>query len=496
MPSKLILQLQKQLETKVPPPTKIPTHSTSQKCLVCGVKKESDDTICINCQGKRKWDVNRLTVPLYIFSLLALSFSFLILVNNEEVLNSYEIDLEGRNQVGFLFLILGIISTMVISWERRRSLSVINTYKFILPLYAVIILPLLIVMLGIDPLSIIILLISIPTIIVGCIILFMFRKEIRSIGLLSLFFMGSGSFLTLIGILFSIKDLELTGLIWFLSGKHVAIFGIIILSFSSYFAFSKTSVITRSNSSVTFFSIAVIILVCLILLRNGTESEILDLLLVLPFMFLICSASSFMSEVVNDYRIQRWNSDMRESLKRAEDLEKRKKIFYALQQMDRAIRSNPVDGFGRDPEHANIIFRIGGDLDLEDFSFTASEYEISLNEKAKILSSQGKFTEAAREYQESIKRNPDFIETYQNLAMLLSSIPGKKKEAGKHLDYLLGSKGMYVQRWMRYGVPTRYVYWMADSFTLYKEMLYKKSDMLYRLSREGDIWAYYSLVRY
>ena len=113
-----------------------------------------------------------------------------------------------------------------------------------------------------------------------------------------------------------------------------------------------------------------------------------------------------------------------------------------------------------------------------------------------LKSAGDSLTKAAKEYQEAIKRNPEFIESYQNLAMLLSSIPGKKKEAGKNLDYLLGSKGMYVQRWMRYGVPTRYVYWMADSFALYKEMLRRKSDMLYRLSREGDIWAYYSLVRY
>jgi hypothetical protein len=492
----MILQLQKQLETRTTPATKVPKYQTSNKCMVCGIKKEGEETICSNCQGRRRWDASRLTVPLYIFSLLALSFSFLILVNNEEVLNSYDIDLDGRTRVGFLFVMLGIISTIALSWERRRSLSVIDTYKFILPLYVVIIIPAMIVMLGVDPLSFIILLISIPTILAGCIIFFLFRKHIKFMGLVPMFFMGSGSFITLIGILFSIKGLELTGLIWFLSGKHVATLGIIILSISSYFAFSKTSVITRSNSSVNFFGIAVILLVCILVIRNGSKAEILDLLIVLPFMFLICSASSFMTEIINDRRVQKWNSDMRESLKRAEDLEKRKKIFYALQQMDRAIRSNPVDGFGRDPEHANIIFRIEGLSDLDDFSFTASEYEISLNEKAKILSSQGKFTEAVREYQESIKRNPDFIETYQNLAMLLSSIPGKKKEAGKHLDYLLGSKGMYVQRWMRYGVPTRYVYWMADSFALYREMLHKKSDMLYRLSREGDIWAYYSLARY
>lgn len=143
-----------------------------------------------------------------------------------------------------------------------------------------------------------------------------------------------------------------------------------------------------------------------------------------------------------------------------------------------------------------MIFRMEGPGLLEDFTFVPSEYEISLNEKAKILSSQGKFPEAAKEYQEAIKRDPDFIESHQNLAMLLSSIPGKKKEATKHLDYLLGSKGLYIDRWMRHGVPTRYVYWMADSVALYREMLYKKSDMLYRLSREGDVWAYYSLIRY
>jgi hypothetical protein len=37
---------------------------------------------------------------------------------------------------------------------------------------------------------------------------------------------------------------------------------------------------------------------------------------------------------------------------------------------------------------------------------------------------------------------------------------------------------------------------MSDCLVLYKESLEKKSELLERLSKEGDTWSYYSLVRY
>ena len=104
--------------------------------------------------------------------------------------------------------------------------------------------------------------------------------------------------------------------------------------------------------------------------------------------------------------------------------------------------------------------------------------------------------EAAKEYQDVIKRNPDYLEAYVNLSMLLSSIPGRRKEAVKHIDFLIASKEVYIERWIRSGMPMRYVFWMADALREYRTLLDRKADMLAKLSRDGDVWAYFSLVRY
>jgi tetratricopeptide (TPR) repeat protein len=493
-----MIQMQKQLKTNAPPASKVPSPPNKDQCMICGSNISGDSGTCEDCKKKRRWDISSLTTPLYTLAVMALSLSFLILINHEEILSTFEIDLKGREDVGYLFLILSILTAMIFSWQRRRALSSADAYRSVFPALAIMLIPIPIALLSLEPASIAALISTLVIFPVSLGVLYFFRKETKDMGLVPFALITTGSILVLFGMIFSLRDIELTGVMWFLSGKHVVVMGTFLLLIGSYISISKISIISKSIAPSIFFSLSTISFLVLVFLGVGSNerSQILNLMMVIPFLLLMMSTGSFLAEIVNDLRVTNTNSEMEESLNRAVDLEKKKRIFYSLQQMDRAINSNPVNGFGRSADHANVIFTMEGPGILEDFTFTPSEYEISLNEKAKILSSQGRFPEAAKEYQEAIKRNPDFLESYQNLAMLLSSIPGKKKEGVKHIDYILGSKEMYLNRWMRHGVPTRYVYWMADSMVLYREMLHKKSDLLYRLSKEGDVWAYYSLVRY
>jgi len=497
-PQSQLLHMQKQLRTNAPAQTKVPASTGDHHCLICGEKVSDMEGTCGPCSSKRKWDISNLTVPLFILSIMGICLSFLILVNQDQMLSSFEIDLSDRSDVGFIFMILTLVTAMALSWQRRKAISLGDPYRSILPLMAVTTLPLPMVLISMDPSSILILGVSILLIVSALAILLVFRKEAMNMGPLSFLFITLGSIFTLFGLMFSLRDIELTGLIWFLSGKHVAFIGIIFLAIGAYLTISRISLVSKSASTSIFFSLSAVVFLILVMIRDpsGEVSDQLELLMVVPFLFLTVSTSSFLAEAVNDLRIKSMNDSMKEAMKRSEDLEGKNRIFYSIQQIDRAIRTNPVDGFGRTIEHSSVIFKMEGPALVDDFTFIPSEIEISLNEKAKILSSQGKFPDAAKEYQEAIKRSPEFIETYQNLGMLLSSIPGKKKEAGKHIDYVLGSKEVYIKRWMRHGLPTRYAYWMADSMALYRKMLKRKSDLLFRLSKEGDVWAYYSLVRY
>lgn len=258
---------------------------------------------------------------------MAVSFSFLILVNEDEVLRTFEIDLSDRSDMGFLFLILSIVTAMALSWERRRALSVGDAYKSILTVLAILLIPLPIVMLSLAPTSIVTILSAIIIIPLAGVVLFFFRSEARDMGITAFFFIALGSIMTLYGIMFSIKNMELTGIIWFLSGKHVALMGMIILGTGSYLAISKISIISKSIGPPFYFSLSTILFMVLVLYRNGSEgyNGVFDLLMVLPLMLLTISTSSFLVEVVNDQRIDLSNAEMMESLSRSEELEKRKR---------------------------------------------------------------------------------------------------------------------------------------------------------------------------
>ncbi|MGA1872661.1 MAG: tetratricopeptide repeat protein [Thermoplasmatota archaeon] len=476
--------------------TRGPASTRSKGCIGCGSDVEVKGEICKRCDQRRKWDVRKLTTPVLSLSIISMVLAFLILVNRQEISDSFDIDLSQRTDIGYLLVLLTIVSGIVFIWERRTSLAVWDAYRPILPVLGMVLIPLPVAIVLMDPTSMVsflVLFLMLP--VIGVVFVFL-RKELLHLGLVSMTLLAVGSILSLYGVLFSIKEMDLTGFLWFLSGKHVSVLGSALLFIGSYLAFRDASIVSKAMAPVLFYCISAVMFVFLIIFIESGQSDVLDLLMVFPLLLMIISAASYMVECVNDVGMQRSMEEIEESLKRARDLGKRRNYFYALQQIDRAMRANPVSGFGRVQGTPNVIFDLEGPHHTEDFIFEPDEYEISMNEKGKILSSQGKFQEAMKEYQELIKRNPDFLEGYINLSMVLSSAKGRRKEAVKHIDYLIASKEVYIERWIRPGMPIRYVFWMADALREYRTMIDQKADMLNQLAKEGDVWAYFSLARY
>ena len=139
--------------------------------------------------------------------------------------------------------------------------------------------------------------------------------------------------------------------------------------------------------------------------------------------------------------------------------------------------------------------RLKGSYCLEKITFSPDEYELGLNEKGKMLASQGRFQDAVKEFQEAIRRRPDYIESYMNLSMLLISIPGKRRESCKNIGYLLSYKDHYISCWLEDDLPYRRLRWISQNYIIYKRSLDLKSEILSEMGAKGDIWSYYSLIK-
>ncbi|MGA1848416.1 MAG: tetratricopeptide repeat protein, partial [Thermoplasmatota archaeon] len=446
----------------------------------------------------RRWDIGTLRTPLVFLSALAVIMGFLILAGHVMVLEVFRIELEGKSDTGYLLLILGLLSAVVLLVSRRKALVETGPYRETLPLAALVIAPFPVIIVIMEPSRFFSYILMVMILSICGSVLYFMRRELLAFRSPSLLFITTGSVLLYSGVALSIRNVDLSNVVWFLSGYHIAFTGMFLLPLGGFLAVEKMSILSKNISTAMLLFLSFGLLFALVIIGE-TISGGGDLYHLCYSLFLAGTSlgiSSYLSEVRNDMRMESARKDVIESMSRATDLESKGRIFYALQQLDRAISANPVDGFGRTREDPNIIFEMEGKKATDEFIFDPREYEISLIEKAKILTSQGKVAEAVKEYMEAMRRRPGYIPIYQNLGMLLSSMPGRKREAGKYFNYLLAYKRVYLDRWIREGMPWDYRFWMTDCLLLYKESIEKKSELLTRLSREGDTWSYYSLVRY
>ncbi|MGA1820331.1 MAG: hypothetical protein ACMUHU_04900, partial [Thermoplasmatota archaeon] len=267
---------------RVGPVKKVASSSRSKGCIGCGSKVEVAGNICKRCEKRKRWDVRKLTTPVLSLSILSITMAFLILVNRQEISDSFSIELSERSDIGYLLLILSLVSAIVLIWERRTSLAVWDAYRPILPVLGIVLLPLpvaLVLMAPSSTVSFIVLFTMLPVIGVVFVIL---RKEFLYLGWLSVSLLAIGSILCLYGVLFSVKDMDLTGFIWFLSGKHVSVLGSVLLFGGTYLAFRDTSIVSKAMAPVLFYSISAVMFLFLVIFNQEGGTDVLNILLVVP----------------------------------------------------------------------------------------------------------------------------------------------------------------------------------------------------------------------
>jgi tetratricopeptide (TPR) repeat protein len=196
-----------------------------------------------------------------------------------------------------------------------------------------------------------------------------------------------------------------------------------------------------------------------------------------------------------NYRMRRELSDVSKALITAEEMYRKGNNYYALQHVDRSLNLNPITGMGKDRRTDNIIFKIDRGHSLNGVVFEPGEYELAYNEKGKILTSQGKYPEAAKAYMEGIRRCPEYPESYINLAMLLYSTPGRKSEGAKYFNYYITSKGVFLKRWLRGDLTSMYAEWMVENYEYFRKALDLKGKVLGKLGDDGDLLGYYSMMK-
>ncbi|MFW3146679.1 MAG: tetratricopeptide repeat protein [Thermoplasmatota archaeon] len=467
-------------------------------CIFCSCETEKDEDTCDACHLHFKPSpLEGLSLP-FVLSYISILISFLFLLGEQILVERLELVNSPGDDVGFLFVVLALLSAVLLIIENRGSMFhpgvlKFSTMIFLIPLAAVSSLPLLLGHFSLAAFFFPLIVVSALSIAAA-----LSFKELDRKRLLPLLFMLLGGILCSLGLYLSVEDIGLGWILWFLSGEHFSSAGILVIVTASFVVFSRSSMPERFGSCLLTMVGGSTLILFLGIIRSIHETVgYMDEALMLGSLAMVAvSVGAYLRIKFNEVDMTNSLKGMEESLSKAAELEKDGRYFYALQQYDRALALNPVSGLGRVESRDNVLYRIESGPHVKELVFEPSEYEISYNEKGKILSSQGKFVEASKEYLEAIRKRPDYVESYLNIAMLYASIPGRRNESRNYMRYLLVMKVIYLRRWYRPDLPSFYARWMMKSFRKYHETLEKKSELLNRFSKEGDIWSYYSLARY
>ena len=182
-------------------------------------------------------------------------------------------------------------------------------------------------------------------------------------------------------------------------------------------------------------------------------------------------------------------------MEKAKNFYESEDYFYALQQIDLAIKNNPIWAFGRPPTSKSIYFMFEDEETLRKITHTPSDYAIAYYEKGKLYSSQGRLIEGIREYQKAMREDKDFLESYYGLWQLMQLVPDRANEGKKHLDYLISSKRILLRRLVERGLPSQIVLYLAIFMENYINSLQIKGMILQKVKRTTDIIPYFKMDR-
>ena len=464
------------------------------KCIFCG-NKTSERDLCRRCS------ISSTISPLsfidlhFILPALSLIISFLFIQG--KVILDMRLGLFSGNgyEMGFLLISLCLFSCFLLIMERRGSVMKPDNLKrsffiILIPISILSFIPLL--TMGVGPIQVMLPLLILPVVIL---LYALDRKNYSKKILLGLFVLILGSIMVCSGFGFSFSGMDIGSIIWFISGEHIALFGMLTMCIAAYRISDNLNASTRTTLSIIALTTSSSLLFIVAIGGSifGERGYIDDTLALISLIVLAISIMAKINIRVKESMMASSLNMIETSLNRAAKLEKSGKDFYALQQYDMALKVNPIHELGRPYYQGSIISKLDNRTTRENLSFEPTEYEISYNEKAKILSSQSRWNEAAKQYNEAIRMRPDYIITYLELSMLLASIPGKNKESEEHLRFFIYSKKTYIKRWFKEDLSPEILHWIGRSFDLYIETLEKKLDLLHEMSSGGDIWAYYSL---
>ena len=332
----------------------------------------------------------------------------------------------------------------------------------------------------------------------GGLCLFHSRKVFELVSVLSASGMIIGILLSTTGMMRNFQGANLDQDMFLISNPGVLLLGILMFVISSHFVLRRFSISTKEALPHVLLSLAGILILAASLISDASEND--DLIWSGPLFFLgmislMLSGMAFLERFRMESRMGSSRRSIREALRKSHELSEAGKHFYALQQIDRALKENIVDSLGKDERTGDMLRTLQGTPFNQKMFFRSGEYETAHVQKARLLSSQGKLPEATREYMEAITIRPDYLESYSGLGFLLRSMPGKKSEGDRYLKYYITSKKLYLKRLLSEEVPDQYKYFLGSSFTNYVTAVERKAEILSFLGPSSEIWSYYTMMR-
>jgi ABC-type transport system involved in multi-copper enzyme maturation permease subunit len=322
------------------------------------------------------------------------------------------------------------------------------------------------------------------------------RREILSIRPLLLAITLTGVLLFEFGLSVSMGSITLPEGPWVIDGPILTLFGMGLYLISAFFIIRSSDLETIEGVPILLWILGSTLVSAILYVESflGTRTTSLYLLLGNAMLLICTSLIAMASRRDVDRIMSRTETNISESILRGDRLISEGRPFYGLQQLDLALRMNPVDGFGKPKGSDNPLFRIEGSGHTSIYNFSASQNELALNEKGLIFCTQGRFSDAIRSYQEATKRDPDYLEPYWNLSTLLSTMPGKQTEGMRYTDYLIAAKTLYMRKWMKRMIQEDHGDWMGRCLDSYRRTLRRRSELLSQLSAKDDVWAYYRIA--
>ncbi len=472
------------------------SDGSSSRCGLCGMGVDKgQDRFCSDCgRGLLPADpplFSSMNLIVMLSSIIAAQY----LILRSTIEEGSSSSLEGMFITVLIMLIFTFFLNVIMIWKKYRNLL----RPAILKGWATVIAPLvvpwsLVEIVSLDSGPVVMIIASSSLVIsLGAFIIFVgiLGRTSRSWSILT----SVGSLLYYLGLVLSFSIEGPSGL-WVLNGPYLMVIGLVICTFSSYRTVRAMDLPSSEGVPLAelFFTFLIVQITLLFGLWSGQGSGSFIGLIALCFLMLSVSIITMAARSMTEQIMSNSKRTVLDHIRRAEVLKRKKNLFYALQQIDLAIKKNPVDGFGRTHGADNPIYRLECMDHTKDFEYQTDPTVLALNEKGMTLSSQGLFAESTKQFLEATRRDPKYSGSYWNLATILFTTPGKRQEAKRYMDTMLTTKRSYMRRWMDRGVQTDHASWMVSMFDDYLKAMEVRSDILTDLTNKGDLWAYYRLV--